>query len=149
MRLPHALRSREAGFLISDYTVQSIDTPDGTFQDVDVACHPRIPSERTRLRNGTGSKTGNSVRSIFSRVHYDGAESGRELRYVNYVEWPRKSGRDGEIGRRSGLKIRRSERTVGVRFPLPAPPETHILTRVLSIWFGLASVAAAGSSGPS
>jgi hypothetical protein len=29
--------------------------------------------------------------------------------------------RDGEIGRRSGLKIRRSERTVGVRFPLPAP----------------------------
>jgi hypothetical protein len=30
-------------------------------------------------------------------------------------------GRDGEIGRRSGLKIRRSERTVGVRFPLPAP----------------------------
>src|SRR5258708_29702556 len=32
-----------------------------------------------------------------------------------------KHGRDGEIGRRSGLKIRRSERTVGVRFPLPAP----------------------------
>jgi hypothetical protein len=31
------------------------------------------------------------------------------------------AGRDGEIGRRSGLKIRRSERTVGVRFPLPAP----------------------------
>src|ERR1700691_485119 len=29
--------------------------------------------------------------------------------------------RDGEIGRRSGLKIRRSEGTVGVRFPLPAP----------------------------
>ncbi len=32
-------------------------------------------------------------------------------------------GRDGEIGRRSGLKIRRSERTVGVRFPFPAPTE--------------------------
>ena len=30
-------------------------------------------------------------------------------------------GRDGEIGRRSGLKIRRGESSVGVRFPLPAP----------------------------
>src|SRR5579862_2526962 len=29
--------------------------------------------------------------------------------------------RDGEIGRRSGLKIRRGESSVGVRFPLPAP----------------------------
>jgi hypothetical protein len=32
--------------------------------------------------------------------------------------------RDGEIGRRSGLKIRRAERPVGVRFPLPAPTIT-------------------------
>src|SRR6266849_1610551 len=33
--------------------------------------------------------------------------------------------RDGEIGRRSGLKIRRGESSVGVRFPLPAPSATH------------------------
>src|SRR6516165_6615265 len=33
-------------------------------------------------------------------------------------------GRDGETGRRSGLKIRRPERVVGVRFPLPAPSNT-------------------------
>ena len=32
-----------------------------------------------------------------------------------------RQGRDGEIGRRSGLKIRRGESSVGVRFPLPAP----------------------------
>src|ERR1019366_8216932 len=31
--------------------------------------------------------------------------------------------RDGEIGRRSGLKIRRGESSVGVRFPLPAPSQ--------------------------
>ena len=31
--------------------------------------------------------------------------------------------RDGEIGRRSGLKIRRGESSVGVRFPLPAPAQ--------------------------
>jgi hypothetical protein len=30
-------------------------------------------------------------------------------------------GRDGETGRRSGLKIRRPERVVGVQVPLPAP----------------------------
>ncbi len=35
--------------------------------------------------------------------------------------WCGNTGRDGEIGRRSGLKIRRGESSVGVRFPLPAP----------------------------
>ena len=32
-----------------------------------------------------------------------------------------RTGRDGETGRRSGLKIRRPERVVGVQVPLPAP----------------------------
>ncbi len=40
--------------------------------------------------------------------------------------------RDGEIGRRSGLKIRRSERTVGVRFPLPAPTSKDSVSRLLA-----------------
>ena len=43
------------------------------------------------------------------------------LRLGRVVSCVTLAGRDGEIGRRSGLKIRRSERTVGVRFPLPAP----------------------------
>ncbi len=43
--------------------------------------------------------------------------------------------RDGETGRRSGLKIRRPERVVGVRVPLPAPSKP-----------GNAALADAGSS---
>ena len=50
--------------------------------------------------------------------------------------------RDGEIGRRSGLKIRRSERTVGVRFPLPAPAQINekMITR-LDDWMALSAQA--------
>ena len=52
----------------------------------------------------------------------------RELR-LNYLSDP--PGRDGETGRRSGLKIRRPERVVGVQVPLPAPPLKTITVNVL------------------
>ena len=45
--------------------------------------------------------------------------------------------RDGEIGRRSGLKIRRGESSVGVRFPLPAPQLLSDCIRFTSASLGL------------
>ena len=41
--------------------------------------------------------------------------------------------RDGGTGRRSGLKIRSSERSVGVRVPLSAPIKVFIINYLLSI----------------
>ncbi len=50
-------------------------------------------------------------------------------------------GRDGETGRRSGLKIRRTERSVGVQVPLPAPLKFPFRRRLDKkgprIWQGL------------
>jgi hypothetical protein len=58
-------------------------------------------------------------------VSAEARRQGRGTRGYAILAAIRKRSRDGEIGRRSGLKIRRSERTVGVRFPLPAPSPTH------------------------
>ena len=49
----------------------------------------------------------------------DTISSSRTLSDCHHIDCP--IGRDGEIGRRSGLKIRRPERVVGVQVPLPAP----------------------------
>ena len=47
-----------------------------------------------------------------------------------------KAGPDGEIGRRSGLKIRGPERAVGVQVPLRAPGEKTGFTSSYSMPLG-------------